>query len=161
MRILTYKRTHTGDPDANGVFGVNDCMGRVRSLEFDAVIGIGGIGAEPRGFEIDGKITWVGVYPTRSFGEWIAPKVTFQRFILFDANGPKLNSLAPSLAKRMYQGKARYLLGGYSDSEQAEAVKVVQWAMEATDGIIGNQEKVHRGVRIKCVCKQARAKTRE
>lgn len=103
----------------------------------------------------------MGVYPTKSFGEWIAPKVTFQRFILFDANGPELNSLAPSLAKRMYQGKARYLLCGCSDSEQAEAEKVVQWAMEATDGIIGNQEKVHRGVRIKCVCKQARAKMRE
>ncbi len=43
MRILTYKRTHTGDPEANGVIGINDCMGRVRSLAYDAVIGIGGI----------------------------------------------------------------------------------------------------------------------
>lgn len=47
MRILAYKRTHTGDPDANGVFGVNDCMGRVRSLEFDAVIGVGGLVRSP------------------------------------------------------------------------------------------------------------------
>jgi hypothetical protein len=26
MRILTYKRTHTGDPDAQGRFGFHDCM---------------------------------------------------------------------------------------------------------------------------------------
>ena len=161
MRILTYKRTHTGDADKNGVFGVNDCMRKLRSLEYDAVIGVGGIGAEPRAFEIDGKITWVGVYPTKTLGEWDAPMVAFQRFILFDASGPKLHLLAPTLAKRMYQGKARYLLCGYSDSELAEAEGVVRWAMQATYGIIGNQEKVHRGVCIKCVCKSARANTRE
>jgi len=46
MRTLIYKRTHTGDPDANGCFGIYDCMGRVRALDFDAVIGIGGIGSE-------------------------------------------------------------------------------------------------------------------
>jgi hypothetical protein len=32
MRTLIYKRTHTGDPDANGCFGIYDCMGRVRAL---------------------------------------------------------------------------------------------------------------------------------
>jgi hypothetical protein len=136
-------------------------MGRVRSLAYDAVIGIGGIGAEPRGYEIDGKITWVGVYPTKSLGEWIAPKVAFQRFTLFDANGPELHSLAPSLARRMYQGKVRYLLSSYSSSEQAEAEKVVKWAMEATDGIVGKQDKVHEGVLIKCVCKQPRENARQ
>ena len=161
MRILTYKRTHTGDPEANGVFGINDCMGRVRSLAYDAVIGIGGIGAEPRGFKIDGKITWVGVYPTKSLDEGIAPKVTFQRFILFDANGPQLHSLALSLAKRMYQDKARYLLSGYSDSEQAEAEQIVKWAMEAIAGINGNQDKVQRGVRMRCVCKRPRENKHE
>jgi hypothetical protein len=49
MRTLIYKRTHTGDPDPEtGVFGNNDCMGEVRCWDFDAVIGIGGIGEEPR-----------------------------------------------------------------------------------------------------------------
>ena len=61
MRILTYKRTHTGDPDINGVFGSHDCMGQVREYDFDAVIGIGGIGAEPRSYGIDRKINWVGI----------------------------------------------------------------------------------------------------
>ena len=48
-RTLIYKRTHTGDPDPKaGVFGNNDCMGTVRKRDFDAVIGIGGIGPEPK-----------------------------------------------------------------------------------------------------------------
>ncbi len=79
MRILTYKRTHTGDPNASGLFGVSDCMGRVRDLNYDAVIGIGGIGAEPRSYRIDGKITWVGVSPNKSFGPWTSSVVAFDR----------------------------------------------------------------------------------
>ena len=46
VRILIYKRTHNGDPDAKGCFGACDCMGSVRSRSFDAVIGVGGIGPE-------------------------------------------------------------------------------------------------------------------
>src|SRR5437867_10741882 len=43
LQILTYKRTHNGDPDVYGCFGIHDCMGSVRDLPFDAVIGVGGI----------------------------------------------------------------------------------------------------------------------
>ncbi|MGS0974834.1 hypothetical protein [Burkholderia glumae] len=49
MRILIYKRTHTGAPDCFGRFGINDYMGSARNLRFDAVIGVGGVGAEPHG----------------------------------------------------------------------------------------------------------------
>ena len=35
MRILTYKRTHTGDPDPSGRFGIYDCMGHVRDYDCD------------------------------------------------------------------------------------------------------------------------------
>ncbi len=61
----------------------------------------------------------------------------------------------------MYQDKARYLLSGYSDSEQAEAEQIVKWAMEAIAGINGNQDQVQRGVRMKCVCKRPRANAHE
>ena len=47
MRVLVYKRTHLGDP-GDGVFGSSDCMGRVRGLKFNAVIGVGGASARPR-----------------------------------------------------------------------------------------------------------------
>jgi hypothetical protein len=63
MHILTYKRTHIGDPDSNGCFGINGCMGRVRGFNFDAVIGVGGIGWEPKSYGIDKKINWIGFKP--------------------------------------------------------------------------------------------------
>jgi hypothetical protein len=36
-------------------------MGIVRSYDFDAVIGIGGIGSKARSNEIGGKIVWIGI----------------------------------------------------------------------------------------------------
>jgi hypothetical protein len=60
LRVMIYKRTHTGDPTPDGIFGLSDCMGRVRAREFDAVIGVGGLSAEPRSHGIDGRVTWVG-----------------------------------------------------------------------------------------------------
>ena len=56
MRTLIYKRTHIGDPDATGCFGIRDCMGSVRSHDFNAVIGVGGIGREPESYGIAGKV---------------------------------------------------------------------------------------------------------
>ncbi|WP_112487513.1 hypothetical protein [Thiomonas sp. X19] len=53
MRILTYKRTHVGDPDEFGRFGINDCMGRVRGYRYDAVIGVGGTGWEAKSHDIE------------------------------------------------------------------------------------------------------------
>ena len=48
MATLVYKMTHKGDPDSElGFWGVEDCMGQVRGYGFDAVIGIGGMTAEP------------------------------------------------------------------------------------------------------------------
>jgi len=40
MNTLIYKRTHRGDPNESGVFGVWNCMGQIRGWEFDAVIGM-------------------------------------------------------------------------------------------------------------------------
>ena len=53
-RILIYKRTHTGDSDAKGCFGIHDCMGSFRARDFDAVIGTR-VGAEARANGIAGK----------------------------------------------------------------------------------------------------------
>ena len=122
MRILTYKRTHTGDPDPTGQFGINNCMGRVRNWSFDAVIGVGGIGSEPRSYGIDGRVTWVGRDPSwnpHPLGH--GQIVTFESFALFEQTGPLLSSIAPYLARRMYEKGARILLKDYSQEEQAEA----------------------------------------
>lgn len=134
MRILTYKRTHTGDPDRSGRFGINDCMGTIRNLHFDAVIGVGGIGAEPMSLGIAGKLTWIGVSPQRSSDNRgrRGDIVTFNRFLLMDAEGPELRSVAPNLARRMYRGRSRFVLDSYSDVEHVEALALLEWACEMT-----------------------------
>jgi len=131
MRILTYKRTHIGDPDATGRFGVYDCMGRVRDYAFDAVIGVGGIGIEPRTSGIDRRINWVGIYPKREVtSSGRGQVVTFEWFLLLEGQGPLLESLAPQLARRMYEGGARLLLHCYSELEFEEAKAILNWSQQ-------------------------------
>jgi hypothetical protein len=49
-----------GDPDPEtGQFGIHDCMGRVRTWDFEAVIGVGGLSAKPR--SLAGKVNWIGI----------------------------------------------------------------------------------------------------
>lgn len=153
MRILTYKRTHIGDPDPAGRFGIHDCMGRIRRLEFDAVIGVGGIGSTPRSYGIDRKINWVGVgamKQRRAEGEGV--EVTFEHFRLMEEQGPPLHELAPLLAKRMYERGARFLLNGYTPAEQAEAQEILDWALSlrAVPSRRGRQYSAREGCQAKC-----------
>lgn len=131
LKILTYKRTHTGDPDINGIFGVHNCMGHVREYDFDAVIGVGGIGAEPRSYGIDRRINWVGINAKKGELALGHPSVvTFEHFVLFEDEGPLLDSLAPNLAKRMYNVGARILLSGYTEIEKDEASSIIKWVIK-------------------------------
>jgi hypothetical protein len=129
MRVLIYKRTHNGDPDETGCFGAEDCMGTVRDREFDAVIGVGGIGAEARANGIAGQINWVGIGPHKSYirGKR-GPEVTFDHFLDFGTDGPDLRTFAPALADRMYGGKVRSMLHSLSAKERAEAAKIIRLA---------------------------------
>ena len=135
MRILTYKRTHIGDPDVAGHFGINDCMGRVRNWSFDAVIGVGGYGGEPRSYGIEGRVNWVGLNPTwQPHPEGYGQIVTFEFFTLLEEKGPLLIAVAPSLARRMYEKRARVLLKSYSPEEQAEAEALVRTTLQSGQG---------------------------
>lgn len=129
MRILTYKRTHTGDPNPEGRFGINDCMGQVRDYDFDAVIGVGGIGSEPCSYGIDRKINWVGINPTKqAIPDNRGAEVTFEHFVYFEEKGPLLEDLAPNLAKRLFERAARFLISGYSEVELREAKGILEWS---------------------------------
>lgn len=103
MNTLVYKRTHTGDPGPSRIFGVNDCMGRVRGFNFDSVIGIGGVGPwhDCKGIAL--KINWIGVgsHPTDSKDGKRGPMITFDRFALWDEHGPDLEAQAPNLFNHM------------------------------------------------------------
>jgi hypothetical protein len=128
MRTLIYKRTHVGDPDPKtGVFGNCDCMGSVRGHEFDAVIGVSGIGQEPRSHGIDGKLTWIGIGPQKfndpGCPESRGPQVRFRHFWYRGEDGPLLEEKYPALAKRMYDRNVRVLLHSPSPAGERDPHK--------------------------------------
>jgi hypothetical protein len=135
LQIFIYKRTHSGDPDPRtGVFGNNDCMGRDRGWQYDAVIGIGGVGAEPRRHGIAKKLTWIGIGPHQNKTASLrGPRVTFDHFLYYGDKGPMLENLAPALAKRMYRETNVRSIMSRSLSEEArlEAEIILRAAFKA------------------------------
>jgi hypothetical protein len=132
MRTLIYKRTHRGDPNVDGQFGIYDCMGQVRAWSFDAVIGVGGMGAEPRSHGLDGKVNWIGIGPhKRASAGKRGPIVTFDHFWFRGADGPNFEKLAPQLAHRIYSRNVRVLMHGLSAAEQREVDSLLKLAKDA------------------------------
>ncbi len=133
--MLIYKRTHIGDPNPDGVFGCADCLGSIRGRSFDSVIGLGGIGAEAQSHGIAGKINWIGIgarkTPSSKYGS-SKPYVTFDHFWLKNHRGPKVASIAPGIAKHMYEVNRRSIM---SDSLPAnlyqEVMEILSLAKEA------------------------------
>ncbi len=128
MRVLVYKRTHNGDPDESGCFGIRDCMGTVRDRDYEAVIGVGGIGPEPQAKGIAGKVNWIGIGPHKAYVGKRGPEVTFDHFLYYGTTGPDFRELAPELAERMYAHNVRSILHGMSEKEQAEAEQILERA---------------------------------
>ena len=151
MRVLIYKRTHTGDPDANGVFGVHDCMGRVRALKYDVVIGVGGVGSEPRREGIANKITWIRVTP--NYGEIYrrGPLVTFRHFLLFDENGPEFGSWAKETAAQFYSNRVRYVIKDLSETNNLELHSIVSWAIKNGEASTGISQRKYKGMKVRCI----------
>lgn len=132
MPTLVYKRTHNGDPDVVGRFGIRDCMGSVRSWPFDSVIGVDGQGAEAESHDIARKLNWIGVGAHKTCVPGMDnPIVTFDRFRDFGTDGPLLESIAPNLARRMYVKKARAVMD-FNALELAEIDRIL--AMVEGDG---------------------------
>jgi hypothetical protein len=132
VRILVYKRTHNGDPDQQGCFGVYDCMGSVRNRDFDAVIGVGGIGREARSCGIAGQVNWIGIGPTKHLKRgWRGSVITFEHFYDFGTDGPDFWAMAPTLSKRMYSKNVRHLMKGLNEQEYHEATLLLKLAENA------------------------------
>jgi hypothetical protein len=162
MRTLIYKRTHPGDPDASGCFGIHDCMGQVRAWDFDSVIGVGGFGAEPTAHGLEGKVNWIGVGAQkhlRSGGR--GPLVTFKRFVLYEDEGPEFAGLAPKLAQRLYERKARVLLHSANTLELREIRRVLALAAGAPPSSqIAEQRASGSGIHLRgsnCGCRKCSA----
>jgi len=131
MRTLIYKRTHHGDPDESGEFGIHDCMGRVRKWDFEAVIGVGGHGPEPTRHKLNGKVNWIGIGPHKREVGKRGPLVTFEKFVFYGAKGPDFEKLAPVLADRIYSRNVRAIMNGLTEVEQREADQILKLAKHA------------------------------
>ncbi|MGZ8875999.1 MAG: hypothetical protein ACXW1F_05855 [Halobacteriota archaeon] len=144
---MIYKRTHKGDPGTAGIFGINDCMGKVRDREYDAVIGIGGKSPWIGDKDIAFKINWIGIYPKKYK---CPPKrgscVTFGEFFLFEEKGPLVREIAPNLYEYMYcepKSDYRRVVMSYSLPEVAlnEVTKILNMKHDCKTAIIENLKK--------------------
>lgn len=108
MRVLIYKRTHKGDPDSDGIFGVRDCMGSVRNWKYDAVIGIGGKSPWKQDVDIKYKINWIGLEPKRIVPTERGDRVVFAHFELYEEKGKSIKDNFPNLFEYMYGNKKRF-----------------------------------------------------
>jgi hypothetical protein len=132
MKTLVYKRTHVGDPNPDGVFGIYDCMGRARGWKFDAVIGVGGIGDEPARHGIAGKVTWIGIGPHRYLEAGKrGPVITFDRFLSYGTRGPSFATCAPILSRRIYEQNIRALIALANAAERREVAQLLSLAENA------------------------------
>lgn len=111
-KILIYKRTHTGDPDMHGIFGCQNCMGKIRDWKYDIVIGIGGKSPWKNHTGIRYKINWVGIGP-KNLGSYkkYANQVVFDHFKLYEEAGPDIREKYPNLFDYMYlyRGRKRFV----------------------------------------------------
>jgi hypothetical protein len=114
INTLIYKRTHKGDPDKSGIFGVNDCMGKIRHWNFDAVIGIGGKCPDKEHENIALKINWIGINSKKMEAGKRGPLVAFKHFCLYEEEGPYLKTLAPKIFKYMFEDKNIRAVTSYS-----------------------------------------------
>jgi hypothetical protein len=108
-------------------------MGQIRSWQFEAVIGVGGMSAEARSWGISGKVTWIGIGPHEHDGPYDAPLVTFDHFLYFGDDGLDFRAEAPTLARRMYRTghHVRTVMDDLSAQEQAEVDKLLLLAEDA------------------------------
>jgi hypothetical protein len=131
MVTLVYKMTHKGDPDSDlGCWGVEDCMGQVRSFKFDAVIGVGGRSWWTNQTSRAGEIIWIGLGPQqKSIRGKRGPDVRFAHFRYFGEGELPLRKFAPTLDKAMH--KCRFRLYRFSQTEQREIERILELAKEA------------------------------
>lgn len=160
MKILIYKRTHKGDPDERGIFGINDCMGRIRDYDYDAVIGIGGKAPWNDDQDIKYKVNWVGLEP-----KWInaegkrADCVVFSHFELYEEKGMDIEENFPNLFRYMYDTQKRFEISSELPGDVLEEVQQIlkfvekskpskEYSIEKIE--LDNNDELSRSAKCKC-----------
>ncbi len=102
MRALRAQRNGAFDPDIRGTARPRTAMGRVRSRDFDAVIGIGGIGSKARAAGMHGTENWHRLTWGLLAGRGAIPKPTEIRLPITAGNSSR--SITPLWATvRVFQ----------------------------------------------------------
>ena len=131
MKVLIYKRTHKGDPDAKGIFGNQDCMGRIRNWNYDAVIGIGGNAPWKEDANIKHKINWIGLEPKKiNSSKKRGDKVVFSHFELYEEKGLNIKVHYPNLFKYMYGSRKRFDMSSDLPKDVFEEVIQILYSIE-------------------------------
>lgn len=121
-KVLIYKRTHKGDPDTKGIFGIEDCMGRIRNWKYDAVIGIGGRSPWKGQTGIKHKINWVGSGPKTHGQHKRGKMIVFEHFELYEEAGADICEKYPNLFDYMYGTKKRFVLSAALPQEVQQEI---------------------------------------
>ena len=115
-------------------------MGEVRDWQFNAVIGIGGVGQEPQTHRIAGKLTWIGIGPQAIDHMGRGPQLIFHHFWYLGEKGPLLEANYPALAAHMYSKNVRVRVHSPSSGEHQgsktaaldeDVKKILRLAMDA------------------------------
>ena len=110
-------------------------MGSVRGRKFDAVIGIGGIGAKPKRNGVAGRLTWIGIGPRKVYDPDCpnSPRVKFDHFWHQGERGPVLEQRYPALAWRMYDRNVKVHMHLAPDTPKLDrdVEKILRLAMAA------------------------------
>jgi hypothetical protein len=95
-------------------------------------LALAAIGGEAQAAGFAGNVNWIGVGPSKTDAPAMrGPIVTFQQFVDFGTDGPKLRELAPMLAKRMYFRNTRHKMIANADNEFPKAIRILELAMDA------------------------------
>lgn len=135
--VLIYKRTHKNDPRENGIFGIEDCMKRVRDWQFDSVIGIGGKYPWKEDIEIAKRINWIGINATKRKSIYEHSVVTFEKFCLFEEKGEFVEEIAPKFAEYIYNSRCRFVK---STSLNDEILRILDIAKDYDTLILSDKE---------------------
>jgi hypothetical protein len=123
-KIFVYVMTHLGDPNEQGCWGCENCMGMKRGYKYDAVIGVGGVNAKKYGFS--GQVKWIGIRPDKKPVASKRPKVTFDHFRDYGTEGPKI---PPRLLQHIKKAPRGFM--NLRKNEQVEAEKLLLRAKNA------------------------------
>jgi len=107
-------------------------MGRIRSQDFEAVIGVGGKSSWFRDADLAYKINWIGINPSKTEAAGLrGPHVRFKHLVRYDegpCDGPELRTIAPKLFRYMFEeNNVRHVMSQSLDDEdiQKEIIKIL------------------------------------